>query len=167
MEEVTQHNLYTAFVGEAKAHFRLQAFAEKAEEEGYAQIARLFRAIAEAERVHAVKHLRLLREVMVKSTEENLEASFERETTINTVTYPGFIRQAEEEGQRETALGFSQSRDAEEGHAQLYKKAMVRMLQDEVSDYYVCQVCGYTSDGVLPDECPICGVSKERFKRIE
>lgn len=162
----SRSNLYEAFVGEAKAHIRLQAFARKAEEEGYSQIAKLFRAIATAEEVHAANHLRVLGEAIVKSTEENLAFSFDKETTVNEVTYPQFIMQAEEEGEREAVSSFSYARDVEEGHARLYKKAMEHMLQDEVSDYYVCGVCGYTSDGVLPEECPICGAMREKFTKI-
>jgi rubrerythrin len=163
----TQSNLYEAFVGEAKAHIRLLSFARRAEEEGYSQIATLFRAIAAAEEVHAANHLRVLGEAIVKSTEENLAFSFERETTVNEVTYPQFIREAEEVGEQAAVLSFSYARDVEEGHARLYKKAMEHMLQDEVSDYYVCGVCGYTSDGLLPDECPVCGAGKEAFRKIE
>ncbi len=162
----TRSNLYEAFVGEAKAHIRLLAFAGKAEEEGYSQIAKLFRAIATAEEVHAANHLRVLGEVIIKRTEENLAFSFDKETTVNEVTYPQFIMQAEEEGEREAVSSFSYARDVEEGHARLYKKAMEHMLQDEVSDYYVCGVCGYTSDGVLPEECPICGAMREKFRKI-
>lgn len=163
----TQNNLYQAFVGEAKAHIRLLAFAKKAEAEGYAQIARLFRAIPAAEEVHAGNHLRVMGEAVVRSTEENLAFSFERETTINEVTYPQLIREAEEEAQQAAVLSFSYARDVEEGHAGLYKKAMEHLLQDEVSDYYVCGVCGYTSDGVLPHHCPVCGAGSEAFTKIE
>jgi rubrerythrin len=167
MGERTRDNAYRAFVGEAKAHIRLLAFARRAEEEGYGQIAKLFRAIAAAEEVHAANHLTVLGEAIVKSTEENLALSFERETAINGVTYPQFIVKAEEEGEQAAALSFSYARDVEEGHARLYKKAMDHMLQDEVSDYYVCGVCGYTSDGVLPEECPICGTARQEFRKIE
>jgi rubrerythrin len=166
MADKTRSNLYEAFVGEAKAHIRLLAFARKAEEEGHRQIARLFRAVAAAEEVHAASHLRVLGEAIVKSTEENLAFSFEKETTVNEATYPQFIMEAEDEGEKAAALSFSYARDVEEGHARLYKKAMEHMLQDEVSDYYVCGVCGYTSDGVLPEECPICGARSEEFRKI-
>ncbi len=163
----TRNNLYQAFVGEAKAHIRLLAFARKAEAEGYGQIARLFRAIAAAEEVHAGNHLRVMGEAVVRSTQENLAFSFERETTINEVTYPQLIREAEEEAQQAAVLSFGYARDVEEGHASLYKKAMEHLLQDEVSDYYVCGVCGYTSDGVLPHQCPVCGAGSDAFTKIE
>jgi rubrerythrin len=167
MEERTRSNLHEAFVGEAKAHTRLLVFARKAEEEGYGQIAKLFRAIAAAEEVHSANHLRVLGEAIVKSTEENLAFSFQRETTVNEVIYPRFIMEAEKEGEQEAVSSLSSAREVEEGHARLYKKAMEHMLQDEVSDYYVCRVCGYTSDGVLPEECPICGANREAFRKIE
>lgn len=163
----TRSNLYKAFTGEAKAHIRLLAFARKAEEEGHAQIAKLFRAIAAAEEVHAANHLRLLGENVVRTTEENLAYSFETETTINEVTYPLFISEAEREGEQAAVLSFSAVRDVEEGHARLYKKAMDHLLRDEVSEYYVCGICGYTSDGVLPDQCPICGAESDAFRRID
>lgn len=165
--EQTRRRLYEAFVGEAKAHIRLLAFARKADEEGYAPIARLFRAIAAAEEIHAANHLRVLGEAIIRSTEENLAFSFEKETTINEVIYPQFIAEAEEEGERAAAVSFSYARDVEEGHAELYRKAMDHLLQDKVSAYYVCSVCGYTSDAVLPEECPICGASSQQFREIE
>jgi rubrerythrin len=163
----TRSNLYEAFVGEAKAHVRLLAFARKAEEEGYSQIAKLFRAVALAEEVHAASHLRVAGEAVIGNTEENLAFSFERETTINEVTYPQLIKEAEEEGEQAAVISFSYARDVEEGHARLYKKAMEHLLQDEDSDYYVCSVCGYTSDGVLPDVCPVCGAQSKAFIEVD
>lgn len=167
MKAETRQNLYEAFVGEAKAHIRLLAFARKADEEMFTQIAKLLRAIAAAEEVHAANHLGVLGEAIVKDTEENLASSFERETTINEVTYPRFIAAAEKAREGAAVISFSYARDVEEGHARLYKTAMEHMLQDETSDYYVCGVCGYTSDGVLPEECPICRAKSERFRKIE
>ncbi len=166
MGEKTQHNLYTAFVGEAKAYHRLLAFARKAEEEDYFQIAKLFRAVAAAEGVHAERHLRLLGEAVVQSTEENLRSSFERETTVNQVYYPQFIREAEEEGARAAALTFAQARDVEERHAQLYKQALNAMLSDESHDYFVCGVCGYIAEREPPDQCPICNAKREQFRSV-
>ena len=167
MGDKTQRNLYEAFVGEAKAHRRLLAFARKAEEEGYPQVAKLFRAISVAEGVHADNHLRLLGETVVRDTQTNLNFSFETEKTVNGVYYPQFIKEAEGEENRAAAFSFSQARDVEEGHAKLYEKALRYLLRDEDADYYVCQVCGYVSDGVLPEVCPICGAKRERFRRIE
>jgi rubrerythrin len=151
MNEKTRSNVYAAFVGEAKAYHRLLAFARKADGEEYPQIAKLFRAIAAAEGVHAERHLRLLGEAVVQSTEENVRSSFEREETV------------EEEGKRAAALTFSQARDVEEGHAALYKRALQAMLGDETHDYHVCQVCGYVAEGEAPERCPICNAGRERF----
>lgn len=166
MGEKTHNNLYTAFVGEAKAYHRLLAFARKAEEEDYPQIAKLFRAIAAAEGVHAERHLQLLGEAVVKSTDDNLQSSFRRETTVNEIYYPQFIREAEEEKERAAALTFSQARDVEEGHAALYKHALSAMLRDETQDYTVCQVCGYVAEWEAPDQCPICNAKREKFRLV-
>lgn len=167
MGERTEENLYTAFIGEAKAHIRLLAFAERAEKDGYRQVAKLFRAISEAERIHALKHLRLLGEARIKSTEENLEYSFNQEQTVNSVYYPEFIKAAAEEGKQAAELTFTHAMDVEAGHAKLYRQAMRKLLRDETGDYYVCQVCGYVSDDVLPEVCPICGAKREMFKKVE
>jgi len=167
MGDKTRRNLYDAFVGEAKAHHRLLAFARKAEEEGYPQIAKLFRAVATAEGVHAERHLRLLGEAVVQSTEANLQSSFERESTVNQVTYPEFIREAEEEGESMAAVTFGQARDVEERHAALYKQALSAMLRDEAYSYYVCPVCGYVAEREAPEKCPICGAKREEFIQIK
>jgi rubrerythrin len=167
MAERTQGNLYEAFVGEAKAHHHLLAFARKADEEGYPDVARLFRAVAYAEGVHADAHLRLLGETVVRGTEENLQFSFERESTVNQVTYPRFIREAEDEGERRAVLSFSRARDAEETHAALYKQALGCLLREEPCTYYVCDVCGYVVEGEPPEECPICGAGRDRFARVD
>ncbi|MEE8389406.1 MAG: rubrerythrin family protein [Anaerolineae bacterium] len=166
MGNKTRHNLYEAFVGEAKAYHRLLAFARKADEEDYQQVAKLFRAVAAAEGVHAERHLRLLGEAVVQSTEENLQSSFERETSINEAYYPQFIQEAEEEGERAAMLTFSQARDVEEGHAALYKRALSAMLRDETHDYYVCQVCGYVAEHEAPNLCPVCNAKREKFHLV-
>jgi rubrerythrin len=166
MGERTQENVYTAFVGEAKAHHRLLAFARQADSEGYEQVAKLFRAVAAAEGVHAERHLRLLGEAYVKSTEENLQYSFEQETTVNQVYYPEFIREAEEEGEPAAAVSFKQARDVEERHAALYKRALNAMLREETHDYYVCQVCGYVAEREPLDRCPVCNARGDRFRVV-
>jgi len=160
----TESNLKTAFTGEAKACLRLLAYAEQAEREGYGQVAKLFRAISAAERVHALRHLKLMK--LVGPTEENLKASFERETSISENTYPQFIREAQEEGQQAAALGFSHARDAESFHAKLYKNALEHMLAETSTDYYVCGVCGYVAENGAPAECPVCGARAEKFQRV-
>lgn len=159
----TLKNLKAGSVAESQAHLRNLAFAMKAEQEGYAQVARLFRAIADAEAVHAFNHFRLLG--AVSDTQENLESAFEKENLASTV-YPQFVREANEEGNTSVATVLSYSRDVERGHAKLYKKALAHMMAEERVEYYVCQVCGYVSDAVLPDECPICGAPKEKFRKV-
>jgi len=159
----TPNNLKTGFEAESQAHFRNVVFAMKAEQEGYPQVARLFRAIAEAEAVHAFNHFRLLR--AVSDTQDNLESAFEREN-LAASTYPQFIREANEEGNTGIATVLGYSRDVEKEHAQLYKKAQAHMMAEEETEYYVCQVCGHVSDGVLPDECPICGAPKGKFRKV-
>jgi rubrerythrin len=159
----TLKNLKTGFVAESQAHQRNLAFAMKAEQEGLAQVAKLFRAVAEAEGVHAYNHLRLLGGI--SDTQENLESAFERENLASN-SYPEFIKEANEEGNAAVAKVFTYSRDVEAVHAKLYKKALEHMIQDKDTDYYVCTVCGYVADGELPDECPICGAPKEKFRHI-
>ena len=159
----TLKNLKDGFIAESQAHQRNLAFAIKAGEEGYRQVAKLFRAIAEAEGIHAFNHLRLLS--AVASTQENLETAFEREN-LASETYPKFIREANEEDNAHVARIFSYSRDVERGHAKLYEKALEHMLGDVETEYYVCGVCGYVSDGELPEQCPICGAPREKFRKI-
>jgi rubrerythrin len=161
----TSELLHQAYTGEAKAVLRLKVYAERAEKEGYPQIARLFRVIAASEEVHGTRALKLLREI--KDTEANLAASFESETKVAGVAYDQFIRQAEADGNKAAALHFSQSRDVEEIHAKLYKEAMNDLMEDRETTYYVCLVCGYVSDGSLPDECPVCAAKKEQFRLVE
>ncbi len=167
MKEKTKKNIYTAFIGEAKAYFRLLAYAEKADEEKVPQIALLFRAIAEAERVHATRQLNLVKDMIVKDTDTNLEKSFQREKSVSENEYPKFLKEAEDEGEKAAALVFSHARDAESFHAKLYERAIYHVIKDIVKTYYVCQVCGYVTDKKLPDKCPICGAPKEKFKSIE
>lgn len=166
MSGTTQENLYTAFVGEAKAHHRLMAFARKAERDGHHQVGKLFRAVAAAEGIHAERHLRLLGEAVVRSTEENLQYSFEQESTVNQVYYPEFIREAEREGETAAAVTFKQARDVEERHAALYKHALGAMLREETHAYYVCQVCGYVAERDSPDRCPVCNAGREEFRLV-
>jgi rubrerythrin len=165
MSEKTMNNIKEAFVGEAKAYFRLLAFAKRADKDGYTQIAKLFRVIAEAEKVHAQSNFRLLESV--KSTEENLQSSFESETKVSGNVYPRLIKEAEEEGNKAAVIVFSHSRDVEDVHAKLYKSAMDGMVNEKSIDYSVCQVCGYVAEGEPPDTCPICNAKKEMFLKVE
>ncbi|WP_319407930.1 rubrerythrin family protein [uncultured Desulfosarcina sp.] len=167
MKPKTQDNIYKAFIGEAKAYFRLLAYAEKAREENVPQIALLFRAIAEAERVHATRQMNLVKDLIVNDTDTNLEKSFQREKSISENEYPEFLKIAEEEGETVAALAFSHARDAEGFHAKLYERAIMNVIKDEVKEYYVCQVCGYVTDKKIPKKCPVCGAPEEKFKTID
>lgn len=165
MTEETEKNLAYAFAGESKASIRNEAFARKADAEGYAQIARLFRAVSEAESVHARRFLLLMRG-KIGSTEENLETAFQNEIRANIEEYPGLIAAASREGKEGVFKAFSQARDVENRHAELYKKAMADMLAERRTDYYVCQVCGYVSEDEAPLNCPVCGAVRNKFKEI-
>lgn len=166
MKKKTRENIHAAFIGEAKAYFRLLAYAEKAEEEDVPQMALLFRAIAEAERVHASRHLNLVKDLLVKDTDTNLRKSFDREKTVTEIAYPEFIKEANQAGDKEVALTFSHARDAESFHMKLYERAIYDVIRDEVSAYQVCQVCGYVTDQGIPQQCPVCGAPEEKFKTV-
>lgn len=165
MDDKIKDAMHQAYTGESKASLRLKIFAEKAEQDGYPQIAKLFRVISFSEELHGKRALRLLKEV--KSTEENLADSFESETRVAGIAYDSFVKYAEEVGDQVASIYFSQSRDVEEIHAKLYKEAMDHVLVERQTTYYVCDVCGYVSDGVLPEECPVCGAKKDRFVTFE
>lgn len=167
MQAKTEANVRAAFIGEAKAYFRLLAYAEKAEAEEVPQIALLFRAIAEAERVHATRHMGLLKDIDVEDTDTNLENSFQQEKSISENEYPDFLKQAEDEGETAAALVFSHARDAEGYHAKLYERAIYQVIKNTVKAYQVCQVCGYVTDKKAPKKCPVCGAPMEKFKAVE
>jgi rubrerythrin len=167
LREKTKENAFKAFVGEAKAYFRLLAYAQQADEEEVPQIALLFRAIADAERVHATRNLNLLKDVVVQDTDTNLEKSFQQELSVSENVYPDFIKDAEDEGETAAALTFSHARDAEGYHAKLYERAIYHVIRDDVKAYHVCQVCGYVTDKKIPKKCPVCGAPPEKFKTID
>jgi len=164
MKEKTANNVHTAFVGEAKANQRLLMYAKKAEEEGLPQIAHLFRAVAAAEAVHSRRHFALLE--AVADTQTNLERAFQSETAVNGVHYPEMMRQAEEDGEQTAALVFSQARDVEEEHANLYKRALNDLIAQRFTEYYVCTVCGHIAEREPPEKCPICGALKSKFEKV-
>lgn len=163
----TTDNLKAAFAGESQANRRYIAFAKKAEEEGFKNIARLLRAAAESETVHALNHLGVLGEV--KSTRENLEAAAKGEGYEFREMYPKFIEEAGREKNEKAKTSFYAANEAEKVHEALYKKAIesiVRGKDIEKESYFVCSVCGYTMAGKAPDKCPVCGAPKEKFKEI-
>ena len=161
-------NLETAFAGESQANRKYLFFAEQADKEGHRQIARLFRAAAEAETVHARKHLTVLDGI--KSTADNLQGAIGGEHYEFTEMYPEFIRQAEAGGESKARTSFDLANQVEKVHHGLFKAALDMLekrqaLEDKT--FYVCQVCGNTVEGEAPDKCPICGVSKKMFKPVD
>ncbi|HBR21864.1 MAG TPA: rubrerythrin [Nitrospiraceae bacterium] len=161
----TEKNLKEAFAGESQANRKYLAFAKKAEDEGFTQIARLFRAAAEAETVHAHNHLRELGGI--KSTKENLEEAINGESYEFQKMYPQMIKDAEAEGIKGALRSFKFANEVEKIHAEFYKKALENIGKNPEVDYYVCQVCGNTVENEPPDECPVCGAKKKMFKKVE
>jgi rubrerythrin len=161
----TESDLKEAFAGESQANRKYLAFAKKADEEGYPQIARLFRAAAEAETVHAHAHLKVLGGV--GSTEENLREAVGGETHEFMDMYPAMIENAKAEGNKAGQMSFMYANAVEKIHAELYQKALDRMGDLPETDYYVCDVCGNTVEGEAPDKCPICAAPKSAFMKIE
>jgi rubrerythrin len=164
----TNENLQAAFAGESQANRKYLFFAEKAEGEGYKQIARLFRAAADAETVHARNHMRVLQGV--KSTRENLMEAREGENYEFTEMYPGFIKQAEAEGVDKARDSFDLANRVEQIHHRLFETSLGKLEKGEAIDekpIYVCQVCGNTVEGEAPEKCPICGAPREKFKLID
>jgi rubrerythrin len=164
MKERTANNVHEAFVGEAKAYQRLLMFAKRAEEEELPQIAHLFRAVAAAEGVHSRRHFALLESV--SDTQTNLERAFQSENAVNGVHYLRMLQEAEQDGEESAILVFSQARDVEEEHANLYKRALNDVIAQRSTEYYVCTVCGHVSEREAPENCPICGAPKSAFERI-
>lgn len=161
----TLGNLEKAFHEEASASVRENIYAQKAEKEGYPGMAKLFRAAAESEAIHARNNLRLLHSI--QDTEKNLYESFAREKELAHVAYGEYIAQAESEGYEKAARELEWSRDVEKSHSRLYEEALEHMLEGKDPTYYVCGPCGYISDGKIPKKCPICGAPFSAFYEIE
>jgi len=164
----TEENLQSAFAGESQANRRYLFFADKAEKEGYPQAARLFRAAAEAETVHAHNHFVAMDGV--GSTRENLTAGAIGEHYEFTRMYPPFIEQAEAESNKRAEISFKYANEVEQIHHKHFEAAMKafdagQQLKDEL--YFVCPVCGNTVAGEAPEKCPICGAPGSSFKRVE
>ena len=161
----TLKNLSDAFAGESQANRKYLAFARKADFDGYPQIARLFRAAAEAETVHALNHLKAMDGI--KSTEENLNAAISGETYEFSNMYPKMIEEAKNENAEEAKISFTYANKVEQVHAGLYKKYLGSIGNYPDTPIFVCQICGNTVEGAAPDKCPICGNPKEMFKEIK
>ncbi len=162
----TQDNLKEAFAGESQANRKYLAFAEKADQEGHHQVAKLFRAAAAAETVHALNHLRVMG--AVGNTKDNLKNAISGETVEFREMYPKFIETAKKEKASDAAiLSFDVANKVEKIHANLYKKALDELGRNREADYYVCQICGNTVEDSAPEKCPICNAPQEMFRKVE
>ena len=163
----TDNNLKAAFAGESQANRRYLAFAKKADKEGHKQVAKLFRAAANAETVHALNHL----EVMgVGGTADNLKVAIAGENYEFVTMYPGFIKDADRDGNEGATNTFSLANHVEKIHYGLFQKALEAVnanTEPPTKDYFVCQHCGNTVEGSAPDRCPICGAPKTKFLKID
>lgn len=164
----SEQDLKDAFAGESQANRKYLAFAEKADKDGFAQVAKLFRAAAAAETVHAHNHLRALKGI--KTTAENLKEAIGGEFHEFKQMYPEFIQDAIDEGNSSAERTFNYANEVEKIHHKLYKKALeaVESGKDlEKNEIYICPVCGYTHEGKPPEKCPVCGAIKKVFKKVE
>jgi rubrerythrin len=167
MQEMTEANLKEAFAGESQAHMKYTIFADRAEREGYPEVARLFRAIAFAERVHAASHLRVLGGI--GDTAANLEAAFSGENYETTEMYPAFASVAELQGDKGAMRTIRYALEAEKIHEAMYTQAKESVMAGkdiESAPVFVCPVCGHTVIGEAPDKCPICGAPKAKFQQF-
>jgi rubrerythrin len=161
----TYDDLMAAFAGESQANRKYLAYAKKAEEEGNLQIARLFRAVAHAETIHALNHFRYAGEV--GTTDQNLTAAMNGEHYENTEMYPAFIKDAVMEDEKKAATSFHWANEAEKVHEILYREALEMLGKPgEEYNYYICPVCGYTHKRSAPEKCPVCGALGSRFEKI-
>ena len=165
MRKMTEESLKAAFAGESQAHMRYLIFAQKAEEEGFPDLARLFKAIAFAEQVHATNHFKAMGQL--GSSSENLEVAIDGETFEVEEMYPAYDAIARLQGEKEAQRSIHYALEAEKIHAAYYRQAKqgVDAGKDlEIGQIYICSICGYTGEGEPPDRCPICGASREKFQ---
>ena len=176
----TLDDLETGFNGESNARVRYLAFAEKADQEGYGDVASLFRAAAKAEEVHAANHAAVIKKMggtpqakletpVVKSTRENLEAAIKGESYERDTMYPEFLKQARAEGNRDAVQTFNYAKTAEAEHAKLYSEALndlPKLKGSKAKDYFVCMVCGYTTSKLDFSKCPSCFSHTEKYEKV-
>lgn len=163
----TSEDLQAAFAGESQANRRYLAFAKKADSEGHTQVAKLFRAAAAAETVHAHNHLRALDGV--GATADNLKAAIAGENYEWVTMYPQFIKDAEAESVKRALSSFKWAFEVEKIHEELYRKALTALDAEQPLpevDYYVCPICGYTHEGPLEGICPVCKTPADKFERV-
>ena len=167
MRAMTKSNLEAAFAGESQARMKYAIFADKAEREGYPEVARLFRAISFAERVHATNHLRELGGI--GDTVANLGVAIEGENYENTEMYPAFDAVARLQEEKGAIRSIHFAVEAEKIHEAMYtdtRKSVEAGKDIKAAPVFVCPVCGHTVIGEAPDKCPICGVPKDRYREF-
>lgn len=158
-------NLMAAFAGESQAYQKYSAFAVQADKEGFAQVAKLFRAAAAAEKVHATNHLRAAGKIL--TTKDNLEEAINGETYEFESMYPPMIEEAKAEGNTAAERTFSMANTVEKTHARLYREALDNLGKNAAEDIYVCPVCGETIVGAIYDNCPVCKAPGKMFMKID
>lgn len=161
----TLEDLMAAFAGESQANRKYLAYAKKADQEGLPQVAKLFRAAAEAETIHAHAHLRNAKKI--GSTADNLQDALAGETYEFTKMYPEMIKDVEAEGEKAIAQYMGFVNEVEEVHANLYKKAIADPAGLPQVDYYICPVCGYTHEGPMTEACPVCKAPAKSFYKVD
>ena len=161
----TLEDLMAAFAGESQANRKYPANAKKADQEGLPQVAKLFRAAAEAETIHAHAHLRNAKKI--GTTAENLQDALAGETYEFTKMYPEMIKDVEAEGEKAIAQYMGFVNEVEEVHANLYKKAIADPAGLPAVDYYICPVCGYTHEGPMTEACPVCKAPAKGFYKVD
>ncbi len=174
----TLDNLQTAFNGESNAHARYLAFADKAQQDGYRQVAALFRAAARAEEIHAANHAVVIKQLggtpqatiatpEVKDTRDNLLTAIKGETYERDVMYPDFLKVARAEKQKDAIRSFNYAKNAEAEHAKLYTAGEQNLESMRgAATYYVCTVCGYTTTKIDFEKCPSCFNSKDKYVAV-
>lgn len=178
--KTTLENLQAAFNGESNAQARYLAFATKADQETYGEVASLFRAAAKAEGLHAANHAVVIKKLggtpeakietpVVGSTKENLEAAIKGETYERDTMYPEFLKQARADGNKDALQTFNYAKTAEAEHAKLYTNALndlPKLKGSKAKDYFVCSICGYTTAKIDFSKCPSCFNSKDKYEKV-
>jgi len=167
MKKITGENLAAAYAGESQAHMKYAIYSEVAKKEGMPNVARLFKAVAHAELVHARNHYKEMG--MIKSTAENLQVAINGENYEVDEMYPAFVDVAKMQEEKGAEKSFNFALQAEKIHAKMYdnaKQSAEAGNDIELGDLYICPVCGYTHEGAPPDFCPVCGVKKELFEKF-
>ncbi len=182
MREMTATNLRSAFSGESMAHMRYLRWADRAEEEGYPNVARLFRAISHAERVHATNHFNELKNESgdfpvtaaggfgVGSTSDNLQGAINGENFEINEMYPAYLAVAELQGEKGAIRSMNFAISAEKIHSAMYQEAKQSVdagRDKELGPIRICGVCGYTAEGEIPQRCPVCGAGRDKFDSFE